>query len=30
MKKSKKKWIIASYVCVLIGGFIVFGCCGCG
>ena len=25
MKKSKKKWIIASYVCVLIGGFIVFG-----
>ena len=25
MKESKKKWIIASAVCVLIGGFIVFG-----
>lgn len=24
MKESKKKWIIASAVCVLIGGFIVF------
>lgn len=25
MKESKKKWIIASAVCVIIGGFLVFG-----